>query len=368
MKIVLLICICFLFGCSLKNPNDINSNKLFINIERQKNLNESPQFLSTNELTSFLLPPNASGNPQTIDDINCFAINVTGSGILPDNDLHDCRILQPFNMNSVGVGKISEMYPSGTSIQLDVQPGFNRRIDVYGVYPTNLTCNNNDEIPAAQKGFYLGGLTTDLLGDTSVSIPVSYDQNNPNIGVVCDKDLLMKFGTLSSGHRIYYSNAISGPATPTPYPTASPTPQATDVANISYGDSNYVTSAGSTGPSYGYVEVHFNVTNIVSNEYDGIEVMVNAVTNNSGTLTNVNAQLYNNSTPGYEAAVNNQNQFYITKNNLSNLNEYIWTDSSAQSSGFPYKFIVVKVTAGQPGTSYVASVNEVRIKLHKKPQ
>ncbi len=374
IKIIIFFTLVLSVGCSLKDPKDINSHKLMINLEKQNDDYSVQNVFSSTGYYSLFLPPNANGDPQSINDISCFAINVTGSGILQDNDLHDCRIIQPFNMHGVGQGKISEMAPSGSMIQLDVQPGFNRRIDVYGVYPTTLTCNNNDEIPAAQKGYYLGGLTTDLLGDTSVNIPVTYNQSTPNIAVVCDKDLLLKFGIQSAGHRIYTSNAATLPSTPTSYPTVSETPSPTEISNISYGDGNYVIAQGGTssGGTTGYAEVHFNVTSLNLNDYDGLEMMVNAVTNTSGTLSAAYAQLYINGSSQFDTAIstysnNNNGQIYISQNNLSNLSNYVWLDTSAQSSSKPFKFIVVRIYAANAGSSYSAYVNEVRLSLHRKP-
>lgn len=116
--------------------------------------------------------------PSTINDFNCFAVNVTGSGISSaSSKLDGC--VSPNNMDGTGGGIITEEVPRGRSIEAMVPSGLKRRINVYGVYPGHCTSTGGDS--GSDGGYYLGGVTKDLDQDASVTIPISYSGAGPSV-------------------------------------------------------------------------------------------------------------------------------------------------------------------------------------------
>jgi len=189
-------------GCSLESPAK-NSGLRILLEDAQSNL-------------SSLLPvaglaaryQMAAAPPSTISDINCFTVNITGSGIASNSsDLLGCT--SGSNFNGTGPGVLSELFQRGGSVTVDVPSGDNRRIDVYGLYPSTSipdcggTSGGNH---ADEYAYYIGGKTVSLKESTTVSVPISYVPRNPDITCTGGSGQNLSFtpdGTAANG-RIFY--------------------------------------------------------------------------------------------------------------------------------------------------------------------
>lgn len=112
----------------------------------------------------------ALSTPSTIGDFNCFALNITGTGILPIVSLQGCTIGD--NFAGKGPGIIVDPRPRGTVYELSIPAGNGRNIDVFGTYPAGSDCQGSGS--DGQGAYLVGRKTVDLLEDSTVTIPISY--------------------------------------------------------------------------------------------------------------------------------------------------------------------------------------------------
>ena len=269
-KIVFILIVALSTSCSLKDPKE-HSPKLKINIQKE----------DTENLSQMIMPSifTTSEDPTGISDFNCFAVNVTGSGILSNNRLNQCSVLD--DMHGAGVGSVSNMFPNGSIIELDVQPGLDRRIDVYGVYPTTSSCQDNDQIADEVKGYYLGGTVTNLLGDTSINVQAAYTPTNPNKSVVCIHDLYMRLGA-SSPHLAYKGTSASTASITAFFPPSGYADVSTN-SNLFNQDGQTLTVAG-VNTYYSYFQFHFNVTNVDFARFSTVEFGYNGYSEYSNPI------------------------------------------------------------------------------------
>ena len=119
-----------------------------------------------------------AGMPLTTDDFECFSVNITAGDINYENDLSDQSCHSSDQMQGAGFGIVSAAFNRGDYVDVDVPEGFGRNIDVYGLYPTPADCGGTE---TAIAGYYLGGLTQDLTGDATVTVPIEYDGSTPDL-------------------------------------------------------------------------------------------------------------------------------------------------------------------------------------------
>ncbi|HRK01874.1 MAG TPA: hypothetical protein PLH57_04360 [Oligoflexia bacterium] len=181
-----------LFGCSFKPLPEGLSNKLTIFLKDNT---------QTAALTSLTRPPFAIQAPTSTTDFDCFAVNITGDGVLPDSEqFQGCSINGGAGVQSFGF--FSEPFKRSSSISVEIPAGDARRIDVYGIYPSTgiLECGgsmggNGDEA----AGYYVGSSTINLTASTSVSIPISF-ASGTTAALDCEGD----------GHAITYTAQVNG--------------------------------------------------------------------------------------------------------------------------------------------------------------
>ncbi|MEW6057916.1 MAG: hypothetical protein AB1540_15010 [Bdellovibrionota bacterium] len=116
--------------------------------------------------------------PTQTSDFNCFAINVSGSGI-NSNILINRQCSSNDNMRGRGFGIFSPLVQRGSTIELDVPPGPARSIDVYGIYPAAAECGGSASNTVT--GYFLGSVTKNLGESTAVTIPIQYSGSSSNL-------------------------------------------------------------------------------------------------------------------------------------------------------------------------------------------
>ncbi|MBI3556878.1 MAG: hypothetical protein HY074_11495 [Deltaproteobacteria bacterium] len=110
--------------------------------------------------------------PTLTTDFNCFAVNVTGSGISTSNLLTPTITCNtPGNLLGKGMGVLSPTFARGASVDVDIPTGLSRNIDVYGIYPTPVSCGGSATVIA---GYPVGGIVQGLTQPTTVTIPISF--------------------------------------------------------------------------------------------------------------------------------------------------------------------------------------------------
>jgi len=185
-------------GCSLENPAKNGGLRIVIE-DTQKHL-------------ASLLPfPGSKGRfrinmtaPTTTSDFDCFAANITGSGISGDSeDLIDCS--SPSNFNGKGAGILTDLFVRGEAVEVEIPTG-DRTIDIYGIYPSDgiPECGGDGSNSNVGEGYayYVGGKTVAIKEPTSVVIPISFSSRPADI--VCSGDthgslVLVPDGTAAKG-------------------------------------------------------------------------------------------------------------------------------------------------------------------------
>ncbi|MBI3555296.1 MAG: hypothetical protein HY074_03400 [Deltaproteobacteria bacterium] len=136
-----------------------------------------------------------------VSDFNCFAVNVTGAGVESHNLFSD-RCSSLTSMNDKGFGTFSPPFLRNDTVDIDVTAGLSRGIDIYGLYPLPPECGGT---ATESKGFFLGGVSQDLVDDTSVEVPISFSGSPADFscGDACQltgvSELMDLFGLDSSG-------------------------------------------------------------------------------------------------------------------------------------------------------------------------
>lgn len=175
-----------LSGCSLDPASD--GKKLTIKIEDEPG--QGAQLVSISEwLNGGLFSPVA--NPVASTDFECFALNVTGSGISSAQSFfNDCE--SPDNFAGVGVGKFAGFARRGESLQVQIPTGTNRRFDIYGVFPNIPECGGPSNGQGGSKGYFVGRKTQDITDETSLSIPINCNNcGSPSITNCGSKELIV---------------------------------------------------------------------------------------------------------------------------------------------------------------------------------
>lgn len=152
-------------ACSLKNPADLQGGLSII-------LQDTSRSLSRNLSRDFFLMT----MPTSTGDFNCFAVNVTGPGIIKNlGTLTTCTSSD--NMKGKGFGILSKPAQRNQAINLMVPSGYGRNISVFGVYPSTEIeeCGGTNTGSNSGEGYYLGETTIDLTGPASVVVPINYD-------------------------------------------------------------------------------------------------------------------------------------------------------------------------------------------------
>lgn len=155
-------------GCSLDVERPSGSGSIRINLEeRQTEAHYLANLLS-------LDGPVKIQTPTAVSDFNCFAVNVTGTGIPSlSTELEGCETFG--RMSTTGVGVLTDIFPRGSAIEIVVPAGTKRLIDVYGVYPDECTGSSSGTSgEGAGEGYFLGGVLRDITADTAVTVPIAF--------------------------------------------------------------------------------------------------------------------------------------------------------------------------------------------------
>jgi len=133
--------------------------------------------------------------PSSVDGMDCYMINVTGSGIASRDSFSSG------GAHCTYMGETSPFVSSSTggAINLTVPTGTGRLIQVIGFDMVSDTCpssNINSEYESKGDDFYheiydaveIGRTTVDIFSDMDVSISNSYDPNNPKSMSDCKSD------------------------------------------------------------------------------------------------------------------------------------------------------------------------------------
>lgn len=169
---IAIVALLFAAGCSLKDPVVGNGKQVTIRLEDAQNTKiEKGEF-------SLLATPTVTA------DFACFTLNVTGGGIAPrlPQGAYNCQT--PLNFQGRGQGIVVPPFRRGTATQLDLPAGPGRTIDVWGLYPPASECGLG-ESQGPSAGYFLGGVTRDILESTSVTIPISYSTSVLNDLLTC---------------------------------------------------------------------------------------------------------------------------------------------------------------------------------------
>jgi len=156
--------------------------------------------------------------PSSVDGMDCYMINVTGSGIASRDSFSSG------GAHCTYMGETSPFVSSSTggAINLTVPTGTGRLIQVIGFDMVSDTCpssNINSEYESKGDDFYheiydaveIGRTTVDIFSDMDVSISNSYDPNNPKSMSDCKSDFYDDSSNTSSGghkHFIYVADSI----------------------------------------------------------------------------------------------------------------------------------------------------------------
>lgn len=164
-----------LSGCAFDAPKDSGAVKIII--DDPSTAPKSVALAMLENLTTSAAGGGGGGSgssPTTTSDFNCFAVNVTGPGIVPQGgNIQDCKSTN--DMHGAGVGIITNSAPRGSPISISVPAGADRTIDVYGVYPPDANCGGAGS--GSNDGYFLGRVKQALSKDTTVTIPISYVSN-----------------------------------------------------------------------------------------------------------------------------------------------------------------------------------------------
>lgn len=259
-------------GCSMDHPAK-NGGTFSIKIEDDPN---APRYYSVMQDIMTITTPGSAA------DFSCFAVNVTGPGIVSNNRIgNECTILGD-NMNGRGVGIVSDPVARGKTIELNVIPGKDRRVDVYGVFPPTQECGGSNDIATDQFGYYLGGKDVEIHENTQVTVQTFFQSGKPP-SVACKNDLWLRAG-INPPHEVYYKDAsivdISTSA-PSPTPTASPSPSYTPLPQQNYADilnpdGTYFEARAYDNTYYPALEFRYNVTNLTMSNFSSMEVVFSA--------------------------------------------------------------------------------------------
>ncbi len=280
-------------GCSMDNPAKLGGT-FSIKIEDDVN---APKYFSLAQDLGLGVHGYGShlftAGPTTSGDFDCFHVNITGPGIISNHEIGpECTILD--NLHGRGQGIVSRKpVRRGEYIDLDLLPGPGRRIDAYGVYPPEEECGGANNIAVDQKGYYMGGVDVDIRPNLQVTIPVTFQLDQPP-SVACKNDLGLRLGSTNSPHIGYYNVFISGTSPwPAPSPTPTPSPAITfsgaDYAAVQYPDSqggdvstNFFFLNSTSYPGVTEVMISFNVTNLTLSDFSRFEANILAT---AGTAT-----------------------------------------------------------------------------------
>lgn len=162
----------FSSGCSLEKPTNTMGLKIILEDQQAQSFN-------------LFSDPSILADPTSNSDFNCFTVNVTGPGV-PSNVQAFGGCSSGDNFHGRGQGLMAKPVPRNSSIELDLPAGSARTIDVYGIYPPLSECGGSDNSSSA--GYYLGGVTRDLLTSTSVAIGINYTSAAIPGKVTCSGD------------------------------------------------------------------------------------------------------------------------------------------------------------------------------------
>lgn len=197
-----------------------------------------------------------AGIPTSINDFNCYAVNITGPSVPKTGSFNACTSAN--NMRGKGLGTLSTAVPRGQTIELDLASGRGVSIDAYGFYSTggHAGCNNTN------RGYFLGEKTLDLSESSSVTIPISYSGEAPTITCSGDEGnnfLALIDGTFGAGST--YSTCQTVPSAGAPLPNTADTSFLTpDYTALSSEDGTYLTSECAAGNpvQIAYYQVYIN--------------------------------------------------------------------------------------------------------------
>ncbi len=172
------------------------------------------------DLAAFLgISTSPSPAPSTIDDMSCFAVNVTGPGVIPRNqDLHNCDMSDDYA--PIGFGRTSDALTFGTPITLDIPSGSSRTIDVIGLIKDGggFHCDNSPsgggDSLGLVYGYLVGRVQKSILNSETVTINVGYSGEAPKLACSDDNPSMVPSGSTGNGSAIYkpVSGCISAPA------------------------------------------------------------------------------------------------------------------------------------------------------------
>lgn len=364
-------------GCSLEVPKAAESG-LRILIDPQP----EAQFFS-----SLVSGPSIQA-PTSISSFNCFAINVTGSGIPADNTIPDCTSTN--NFGGVGVGRIEGLIARNESVSMTVPSGTKRTVDVIGIYPTEGSCNGGDgggggggggggstdlSETGEVYGYIVGRVVTDIIEPKSITIPVSFASGTP-ISMTCKEfdKLIPVYGTPSQGE-LYDVGCVAPASVSSTAPgggtqvTAANTSEATDA------DSTHYESGCGTSGNQAIMEMRWNVSGRSLGHYDRFTVIWSGragyygagCSNSPPTGTTIGAsprfQIYNYALSVWEdgdASPGTAVSTYIIERGDSTLGNYI------SSSGV----ISARVVGGEISISSCSTVqtDAVQLRLHYSHQ
>ena len=155
-------------GCSLEAPDPTGGN-IKIDLQNDATTQVPHDFLSALADSPVF---DVLTTPTVVSDFNCFAVNVTGSGVSPNGQLNNCTVAD--NFAGKGMGVLSKLTTRGQLVVLEVPSGTERTIDVYGVYPTPSDCGGTPVAGASESGYLVGRKVLDIADSTSVTIPISF--------------------------------------------------------------------------------------------------------------------------------------------------------------------------------------------------
>lgn len=157
-------------GCSLERP--ASGTGLRIVLEDK----QAQSFSLLNDPAAILADPTSNS------DFNCFTVNVTGSGIVSNaKTFGGCTSTD--NFAGRGPGILAQPVTRGSTIELELPAGQGRTIDVYGIYPSLPECGGTSNQSSA--GYFLGGVTKDLLASATVSIGINFNSSSLNSKITC---------------------------------------------------------------------------------------------------------------------------------------------------------------------------------------